>query len=93
MQCLYEEEAQGGALLLDGAGGELTVFEQVDLVGADVFRTKLVGTFPEVRREVRNGVEISSYGILSVIATLEFVQHHLSKMGHKDLLVTHTLSL
>jgi len=59
---------------------------------ADVFRAKLVGTFPEVRREVRNGVEIRSYGILSVIATLEFVQHHFSKMGHRDLLETHTLS-
>src|SRR4051794_14668452 len=92
MQCLHEEEAQGGALLLDGASGELAVFEQMGLIGTDVFRPKLVGALSEVSRELLNGVDVGSYGILGVIATLEFVQHHFSKMGHRDLLVTHTLS-
>ncbi len=73
MQCLYEEEAQCSALLLDGSGSELAAFEQVDLVGPDVFRPKLVGTFPEVRREILNGMDIRSYGILSVITTLELI--------------------
>jgi hypothetical protein len=34
---------------------------------------------------------VVSNRIIGVIATLEFLQHHFSKMGHTDLLVTHTL--
>jgi hypothetical protein len=34
---------------------------------------------------------VAGYGSLRVIATLEFLQHHFSKLGHRDLLVTHTL--
>ena len=78
MQGLHEEEAECRASLLDGAGGELAVFEQVGLIGADVLRSKLVGALPEVRREVLDGVDVASYRILSVITTLEFVQHHSS---------------
>jgi hypothetical protein len=51
-----------------------------------------VGAFPEVRRELLDGVDVGSYGILGVITTLELIQHQLSKMGHKDLFVTHTLT-
>jgi hypothetical protein len=93
MQRFYEEEAERRASLLDGARGELAVLEQMSLVGPDVLRSKLVRTLPEIRREVLDGVDVAPYGILSVITTLEFVQHHSSKMGHKDLLVTHTLTL
>ncbi len=78
VQGLHEEETECRASLLDGAGGELAVFEQVGLIGADVLRSKLVGALPEVRREVLDGVDVASYGILSVITTLEFVQHHSS---------------
>jgi hypothetical protein len=31
-------------------------------------------------------MEIGTYGALSIIATLEFIQHQLPKMGHGDLL-------
>jgi hypothetical protein len=62
------------------------------LVRSDVLRPKLVGALPEVRRELLDGVDVGSYGILGVITTLELIQHQLSKMGHKDLLVTHTLT-
>jgi hypothetical protein len=78
MQRFHEEEAQRGALLLDGASGELAVLEQVGLIGPDVFRPKLVWALPEVSRELLNGVDVGSYGILGVITTLELIQHHFS---------------
>jgi hypothetical protein len=45
----------------------------------------------EVPRKVFHRVDIGTYGALRVVATLEFIQHHLPKMGHSNLLVTHTL--
>lgn len=36
--------------------------------------------------------DVRTYRILGVIATLEFVQHHSSELGHRDHLVTHTLT-
>ncbi len=30
--------------------------------------------------------------MLRIITALEFLQHHFSEMGHRDLLVTHNLS-
>ena len=69
MQRLDEEESEGRASLLDGAGGELAVSEQMSLIGSDVLRPKQVGTLPEIRREVLDGVDIAAYGILGVITT------------------------
>ena len=33
-------------------------------------------------------LQVGLYGSLRVITTLEFLQHHFSEMGHRDLLVT-----
>jgi glucose dehydrogenase len=38
----------------------------------------------EVARKLVNGAEISARGAVSIISTLEFLEHQLSKMGHKD---------
>src|ERR1700736_3413353 len=46
----------------------------------------------EVSREIFDGAEVTIDGSLGVITTLEFFQHHFSKMGHRDLLVTQNLS-
>jgi hypothetical protein len=92
-QCLHEEEPQRGCPLLDGAGGQFAVAKQMDLVRADVLRPKLIGALPEERRELLDGADVTSYSIRGIVSTLEFVQHHFSKMGHRDLLVTHTLQL
>src|SRR6266849_8348956 len=49
-----------------------------------------------VRRTVESSskifdcVDVGTCGMLSVITTLEFFQHHFSEMGHRDLLVTQT---
>jgi hypothetical protein len=47
----------------------------------------LVGRTVEVTRKLVDGPEISVRGAGSVISTIEFLKHQLSKMGHRDLLV------
>ena len=47
----------------------------------------------EVSRKIFDGVKVTIYGSLGVITTLEFLQHLLSKLGHRDLLVTHKIHL
>jgi hypothetical protein len=37
-------------------------------------------------------LQVALHGSLRIITTLEFFQHHFAKLGHRDLLVTHTLS-
>ena len=44
----------------------------------------------EVSRKIFDGAKVTIDGSLGVITTLEFFQHHFSKMGHRDLLVTQT---
>src|SRR5438445_10630035 len=46
----------------------------------------------EMAGEFLDDPKVGFYGTLSVITTLEFLQHHSAKMGHRDLLVTHNLS-
>jgi hypothetical protein len=42
-------------------------------------------------REPLDGLDVALNGGRGVVAPLEFVQHGLAKMGHRNLLVTHTL--
>jgi hypothetical protein len=51
-----------------------------------VFSTQLVGRTVEIPREMRDGSDVTVDGGLSVIATHEFFEHHLAKMGHRDLI-------
>jgi hypothetical protein len=41
--------------------------------------------------EPLDGLDVVLDGGLGVVAPLEFVQHRLAEMGHRNLLVTHTL--
>ena len=82
------EEADSAEMLDNGVGLELPFAEQIRLVLADVIRPELVRRTVEVARKLVNGPEISVRGAGSVISTLEFLEHQLSKMGHRDLLVT-----
>src|ERR1700679_1229342 len=45
----------------------------------------------EIVSEGFHNLQVAIHGSLRVITTLEFLQHHLAKLGHRDLLVTHTL--
>ena len=60
----------------DGACGEFPLAEEVRLVLTDVFRPELVGSALEITREIFNGLNVSAYGSLSVVTTLEFLEHH-----------------
>jgi hypothetical protein len=42
----------------------------------------------EASRKIFHYSDVTAYGSLSVITSLEFFQHHFSEMGHGDLLVT-----
>src|SRR5438094_8054162 len=55
-------------------------------------RAQTIRSAVEVASEIFNGANIGSCGMLSVIKTLEFFQHHFFQMGHRDLLVTQNLS-
>ena len=52
---------------------------------------QLVRRAVEMLREPLDGLDVVLNGGLGVVTPLEFVQHRLSKMGHRNLLVTHTL--
>ena len=79
------EEPDSAQVLDDGVGLKLPFAEQIRLVLADVIRPELVGTTIEVARKLVNGPEISARGAGSVISTLEFLEHQLLEIGHRDL--------
>src|ERR1700730_2751357 len=63
-----------------------TSSEQIRLVLAYLFRAKTFGRTAEVLRKVLHRIAVGTYGALRVVATLEFIQHHLRKIGHGNLL-------
>jgi len=88
LQSLDVEETDSAEMLDNGVGLKLSFAEQIRLVMADVVRPELVGRAVEVAREFFNGTKIRAYRAGCVISTLEFLEHQLSEMGHRDLLVT-----
>src|SRR6267378_8262388 len=90
-ECLDEEKTQSSATTFDRPWRELAVAKQVNLVLANMFWAEAIGRTVEVPREILYRMDIGTNGVLSVVATLELVQHQLPKMGHSDLLVTPNL--
>src|SRR6185436_19705577 len=80
-----------GYVLLYRTRIEFLVLKQVRLVLLQMFRSEFVGRLVEVLGEVLHDSQVAFYGTLGIITTLEFLQHHFSKMGHRDLLVTHKI--
>ena len=70
---------------------ELPVAQQVRLVLAEVGLIELVWRTVEMLGEPLDGLDVVLDGGRGVVAPLELVQHRLSEMGHRNLLVTHTL--
>jgi hypothetical protein len=60
------------------------------LVFANVLGAQTVWKTLEASREILHYPDVTAYGSVSVIATLEFLQHHFSEMSLWDLLVTQT---
>src|SRR5215831_4791241 len=70
---------------------ELAFLHEVQLILADVVAVELVGRAVEVLGETPNRAGVGDCGSLRVIATFEFLERPFSKLGHRDLLVTHTI--
>ena len=70
---------------------EFSVPQQVGLILAQVGLIQLVGRSVEMLGEPLNRLNVVLDGRLGVVAPLEFLQHRSSEMGHRNLLVTHTL--
>ena len=90
---LQKKEAQRCRTMADGAHTKLPFVEQVHLIAADLFRSKLIRRTPEMFRERLHNLQVAVHGSLRVITALEFLQHHFAKLGHRDLLVTHTIPI
>jgi hypothetical protein len=67
-------------------GGQFSLAEKLCLTLADVLRAQLVRPTLEVPCEILDGADVRGCCTLSVIATLEFLQHHFSVNGSQDLL-------
>src|SRR6266851_7727826 len=66
--------------------------EALHLLGTDTPGTgvsvpaKTFGRTAEALRKVLHRIDVGTYGALRVVATLKFIQHHLPKIGHGNLL-------
>jgi len=83
-----KEELHCRHALLDRVGSQLPVRQQMKLKPANVLRPELIRRPFEISSELPQCADIGFYGTLGIITALEFLQHHFSKMGHRDLLVT-----
>src|SRR5215469_858948 len=91
-ESLDVEKPQSRQALRYRARRQLPLLKQLGLVLANVSRTQTVWRAVEVSSEILECTNVLTSGNLCVITALEFLQHHFSKMGHRDLLVTHNLA-
>src|SRR5260370_18584402 len=54
------------------------------LILTDVLRTGLVGRAVEITREIFDCLDVKACCSLSVVTTLEFLEHHFAKVGHRS---------
>ena len=80
-ECLDEEKTQSSGTAFDRSWRKFAIAKQVNLVLANMFWAETIGRTVEVLREILYGVDVSTNGVLSVVATLEFVQHQLPEDG------------
>ena len=74
---MHEQKPQRFHVNADAVRFELALSKKVRLVGTDVIEPKLVWRAVKMPGELRHGVKVDSSCILTVISTLEFVEHHL----------------
>src|SRR5215469_14676167 len=82
-QRLDEQEAQRGDILADRGRTELFSLKQVRLVLSDLLRSELVRRLMKMLGEVADDPDVGFCGTMRVITTLEFLQHFLTKLGHR----------
>jgi len=91
LQGFAEEESQRCRTMADRTDTKFPLVEQVHLIGADLFRPKLIRRTAEMFCERLYNFQVAVHGSLRVITTLEFFPHQFAKLGHRDLLVTHKI--
>ncbi len=78
LQRLDVEEPNGRRVRGRGSDSNLALFDQIRLIAPDLFGSQLIRRFAEVLRVIGYRLHLGAHGRLSVITTLEFLQHHLS---------------
>jgi hypothetical protein len=84
LQRAHKEESQRGHLSDHGIRLQLPLVQQVGLVLTNMLRTELIGRLAEESREPLDGADIGAGSCWREVASLEFLQHHFAKTGHKD---------
>jgi hypothetical protein len=69
-------------------GFQFTFLKQMDLKLANVLDAEPFWGAMEIGGEPLDGTDVGTCGSLRVITALEFLEHLVSKLGHRDLLVT-----
>src|SRR3974390_2225235 len=84
LERLDVEEAQGAEMIGHRTGSQFVYSEELGLVLADGVRAQAIGRAVEVLGEALDEANVTLCGSLRVMTTLEFLQHHFAKMGHRD---------
>ena len=79
---LDEEKPQSRTSALDSTRRQLPIAKQMHLVLANMAGTKALWRAVEVLRKILHRVDVATGSAWGVVATLEFIQHQLPKMGH-----------
>jgi hypothetical protein len=93
LQYASKEKTHRRNLICDRSDGQLALVKQMSLILSDVIRAQLIWRLTEVARKTLDGAEVTAYSGGREVTSLEFLQHNFAKMGHRDLLVTHTILL
>src|SRR5271166_5864837 len=88
LEGLDVEEAQSRQPLVHRIRRQLPLLKQRGLILADVLWAQLCGRTVEIPGEVFDGANVTIDGGLSVVTTLEFFEHDLAKMGHREILLS-----
>jgi hypothetical protein len=91
LQRLHEEEPERRDVQFHRPRPELALPQQVRLIRSQMALIESVRRRAKVLRESLDCLKVVLNRGLGVVAPLEFLQHGLSEMGHRHLLVTHTL--
>src|SRR5438132_3470669 len=92
-QNLVDQESQRRCMPRNRPGVELPLLQKVQLIFPDMLQAELIGGAVEMLSELPHRADVAPCGSLRVITALDLVEHPFSKLGHRDLLVTHTLSV
>jgi len=86
LQSFLVEKTQSRHADLDGARGVFLFVEQVELVSAYLLGSEFFWRPAEVLCKLLYGKNVTTGCCLGIVAALEFFQHPLTKLGHRDLL-------